>query len=196
MTTKNEISQSGFERLLKWLDADREEAGRKYESIRSRLIKIFYARGCPLAEEMTDETINRVSEKAELFFETYHGEPELYFHAVAKKVILEYSRHPKTVELPAEITGQNSPDKDIETYYECLDKCLQNFAPVQREFIVKYYSAEKRAKLDERKKMERDLGISNDALRIRAFRIRKILQKCVSACVEEMASVTFSAKLT
>ncbi len=188
---KTEISQAGFERLLNWLDDDREEAGRKYELIRTRLIKIFYARGCHSAEELTDETIDRVSGKSESFFETYHGEPELYFYAVAKKVILEYLRRPKIVEMPAVTIEEDAPAEDVETYYECLDKCLQNFSDAQRDFITRYYSEEKRAKLDERKKMERDLNISNDALRIRAYRVRKILQKCVSDCVGQIARVTF-----
>lgn len=183
---KTEISQAGFERLLNWLDADRSEAGRKYELIRTRLIKIFYARGCHSAEELTDETIDRVSGKPESFFENYQGEPELYFYAVAKKVILEYSRRPKIVEMPAALIEKDSPAENLETYYECLDKCLQTFSPAQRDFITEYYSEEKRAKLAARKKMEQDLNISNDALRIRAFRVRKILQKCVSDCVEKM----------
>nr|MDQ3743617.1 hypothetical protein [Acidobacteriota bacterium] len=56
--------QDDFDSLLAWLDADREEAGKKYESIRLRLIRIFTCRGRHDSEELADETIRRVTLKA------------------------------------------------------------------------------------------------------------------------------------
>ena len=53
------LTQELFDTLLDWLDPDRERAGHRYETIRLRLIKIFTSRGCPEAEELADETINR-----------------------------------------------------------------------------------------------------------------------------------------
>lgn len=192
MTIKTDISQDSFEELLDWLDTDREQAGRKYESIRSRLINIFYARGCHTAEELADETIDRVARKVKTLHESYRGKPAVYFYAVAKKILLEYSRQPKPAELPAVIVYEKSSDENVEIYHDCLENCLQTFLPVQREFIRKYYREEKRAKLELRKKMEQELGISSEVLRIRAFRMRKILQKCVITCIEERAAnVTF-----
>lgn len=185
MTAKDEISRDGFERLLNWLDADRARAGQKYESIRSRLIKIFYGRGCHLAEEMADETIDRVAGKIESLAAAYRGDPAPYFYGVGKKVFLEYSRKPKTVELTGATVGSDAPKESAEIYYECLDRCLETFPSARREFIDRYYSEEKQAKLAERKKMGDELDISGDALRIRAFRIRKSLQKCVLDCVEK-----------
>lgn len=192
MTIKTDISQDSFEELLDWLDTDREQAGRKYESIRSRLINIFYARGCHTAEELADETIDRVARKVKTLHESYRGKPAVYFYAVAKKILLEYSRQPKPAELPAVVVYEKSSDENVEIYHDCLENCLQTFLPVQREFIRKYYREEKRAKLELRKKMEQELGISSEVLRIRAFRMRKILQKCVITCIEERAAnVTF-----
>lgn len=185
MSIKTEISQDNFEGLLNWLDADRERAGRKYESIRSRLIKIFYARGCHLAEELADETIDRVARKTEDFHGSYQGDQALYFYAVAKIILLEYSRIPKPAALPDISAEEKSDPEEIEHYYECLEKCLQSFMPVQREFISRYYREEKRAKIKERRILEQELGVSNKVLRMRAFRIKKILQKCVVGCVEE-----------
>lgn len=77
-----EINPEEFEKLLLWLDRDRESAGRAYEQIRLRLIKIFYARKCSVAEELADETIDRVAKKAASLLESYKGEPALYFYAV------------------------------------------------------------------------------------------------------------------
>lgn len=186
MTLKTEISQDNFERLLNWLDSDREKAGRKYETIRARLIKILFTRGCHLAEELADEAIDRVARKADVLFGSYEGEPALYFYAVAKKVFLEYSRTPKNEELPAVIAHQEEEktDENTESYFKCLEKCLQIVAPEQRDFIIRYYREEKQAKIEERKRLEKELGVTSENLRIRAFRMRKNLQKCVSSCVE------------
>ena len=57
------LSQEAFDALLKWLDSDREQAAMKYEEIRKRLIKIFTGRDCVEAEDLADETINRVVSK-------------------------------------------------------------------------------------------------------------------------------------
>ena len=40
------LTQEAFDALLAWLDPEREAAGRKYEEIRLRLIKLFTCRGC------------------------------------------------------------------------------------------------------------------------------------------------------
>lgn len=60
---KKIITQTGFDKLLATLDADREAAGAKYESLRRRLIKFFEWRNCETAEELTDTVFDRVIKK-------------------------------------------------------------------------------------------------------------------------------------
>ena len=48
------LSQESFDKLLAWLDPNREKAGIKYEQIRYRLIKIFAGRGSADAEDLAD----------------------------------------------------------------------------------------------------------------------------------------------
>ena len=86
------LTQGGFDALLNWLDADRERAALKYEAIRLRLIKIFTCRGCCEAEELTDETINRVVARVADIAPQYEDDPALYFYGVSHKVHLEYLR--------------------------------------------------------------------------------------------------------
>ena len=57
------LTKEAFDALLGWLDPNREVAGQKYEVIRRRLITIFSCRGCAEAEDLADETINRVASK-------------------------------------------------------------------------------------------------------------------------------------
>jgi len=175
-----------FEKLLSWLNPDRETAGHKYESIRARLVKIFHARGCYEAEEMADETMDRVTKKIDAIFDSYEGDPALYFYAVAKNVFLEFIRAPKHIELPDDLhKTESGPADDNDQYYKCLDKCLQDLDDGQRDFILGYYTDNKRAKVERRKKIATDLGISGKALRIRAFRIRESLRKCISICLQK-----------
>lgn len=179
-----------FEKLLTWLNPDREVAGQKYESIRTRLIKIFYSRGCYQAEDMADETMDRVTKKIDVIYNTYEGDPALYFYAVAKNVFLEFVRAPKHTELPENLFNADSADTDADDeYYECLDNCLQKLTADQREFIIDYYTDSKRSKIERRKKIALDRGLSSKALRIRAFRIRESLRKCVTTCLKEYQAV-------
>ena len=78
-----DLTQENFDQLLAWLDPNREQAGRRYEDIRRKLVKIFVSRGCIIAEELADETINRVAMKVHEIVDTYTGDPALYFYGVA-----------------------------------------------------------------------------------------------------------------
>jgi DNA-directed RNA polymerase specialized sigma24 family protein len=173
------LTQESFDALLAWLDSEREEAGRKYEAIRLRLIKIFACRGCGEPEDLADETINRVSKKLGEIETNYTGDPARYFYGVANKVHLEYLRR-KPIPIPPAPPERSD---DIEKEYECLERCMQHLTPNNRELVLQYYQQEKRAKIDHRKLLAQKLSIALNALRIRAHRIRTVLQQCVSDCM-------------
>lgn len=183
MTKKFEISRDNFEKLLAWLDSDKDIAGCKYESIRARLIEIFYARGCPIAEELADKVIDRVARKVEDVSATYEGDPARYFYAVAKNIFLEFRRMPKTEELPAKLAEKETVQDDADIYYKCLEECLGKLSSSQQQLIIEYYQLEKQAKIKARIKLGELLQISTETLRVRAFRLRQQLKKCVSDCV-------------
>ena len=174
------LTKESFDALLAWLDPAREEAGRKYEDIRLRLIKIFTCRGCCEPEDLADETINRVSKKLKEIESTYSGEPARYFYGVANKVHLEYLRR-KPLQPPP--PPRDDAD-EIEREYLCLEQCIQKLTPNNRVLVLQYYQEEKRAKIDHRRQLAEQLGIALNALRIRACRIRRSsLQECVQSCV-------------
>jgi DNA-directed RNA polymerase specialized sigma24 family protein len=175
------LTKESFDALLAWLDPERDEAGRKYEGIRLRLIKIFVCRGCYEPEDLADETINRVSKKLKEIESTYSGEPARYFYGVANKVHLEYIRR-RPVPIPP---TPPDPADDIEKQFACLERCMRDLTPNNRELVLQYYQEEKRAKIDHRKNLADQLGIALNALRIRACRIRASLQQCVQTCVNE-----------
>jgi len=187
-----ELTQEAFDQLLNWLDSDREEAGRKYEAIRLRLIKIFTCRGCSEAEELADETINRVAARLDNLEWKDDGDRARYFYAVAQKVYLEYLRNCKkrhaeiSLDSGAETSiASNSGTDEIEFEYACLERCLEHLPTNSRRLVLEYYHQERKAKIDHRKMLAEELGIAVNALRIRAHRIRLALERCMYDCLEE-----------
>lgn len=180
------LNESNFAKLLDWLDSDRDAAGEKYEAIRIRLTTIFRARGCEFPEENADDTIDRVVRKIDTIAENYQGNPALYFYGVAKLVFLESTRKPVKDELPKVLVQEESDLEVLERNDRCLERCLQKLDPEQRQFILEYYKYEKQEKIAHRRDMMEKLGISADLIRLRAYRIRNTLQKCVLNCLEEI----------
>ena len=177
-----DTTQEGFDRLLSWLDDDRDAAGKKYEIIRHRLIKLFTCRACPEPEDLADETINRVTAKIREVAPNYQGDPALYFYGVARNVHHEYLRTQNKVPPP----GPTEVTNEDEQLYECLDRCMETLPEESRQLVLRYYQNEKKLKIDDRKTLAAELGILVNALRIKAHRIRLRLRKCVKDCMEEL----------
>jgi DNA-directed RNA polymerase specialized sigma24 family protein len=178
------LTSESFEQLLNWLDGEREKAGLKYEDIRFRLIRIFAWRGAHCAEELADETINRVISKVHTVAPSYSGDPALYFYGVAQNVFLEYTRK-KTEPPPAPAIAAAGPG---DTEYDCLDHCLTQLDPETRWLIIEYYQEDKQAKIDHRKVLAGRLGITTHTLRMRAHRIKTSLKKCIIKCCKRATS--------
>jgi DNA-directed RNA polymerase specialized sigma24 family protein len=178
-----EITQEAFAKFLAWLGPNRDEAGKKYEDIWRKLIKIFTCRGCNCPEDLADETINRVIRKVQDIGETYVGDPALYFCGVAHHVHHEFFRKKPVYQPPPPADGPTRTDAE----YECLEQCMEGLPPRSRELVLQYYQEEKREKIDLRKQLALQLGIPLNALRIRACRIRMNLQTCVNLCLQQKA---------
>ena len=173
------LSQEAFDSLLKWLDSDREQAAIKYEQIRKRLIKIFTVRACAEAEDLADETINRVTSKLDELGTEFEGDRGRYFFGVANKVYLEFMRR-KSPQQPQ----FSPPDSNrIELEFLCLERCIETLSKENKYLLLQYYGAEGGSKVDQRKRLAEELGIAPNALRIRAYRIRVGLQDCIEKCI-------------
>ena len=112
------LEQSEFDQLLSWLDPDPERAGLDYEKIRWRLVAILASRGCASAEELADETIDRVARRVIDIRDAYVGDKVVYFLGVMNNVHHEYLKRPMIPRLPEH-------DGDIEAKentHRCLDR--------------------------------------------------------------------------
>ena len=180
--TEWELTPEAFDGLLSWLNPDRELAGRKYEEIRRKLITILSCRGCTCPEDLTDETMNRVTRRVPQIIDNYLGDPALYFYGVAHKVHLEWLRRNGRALVPPPAPD---PPEETEQEYECLEQCMEHLTSKSRELVSQYHREEKKAKIDGRKELADRLGIGVNALRIRAHRIRAGLQECVVLCLSK-----------
>ena len=183
---KGEPNQQAFDKLLRWLDPDRDKAGARYEKIRHRLISIFACRGCCDAEDLADQTINVVLVKIDWLIENYDGNPELYFYAVAKKIFLEHlkKKPPPTPPLP-------DPDPlKIERHFSCLEQCLQReLTPSERELVLRYYQNDGQERIRLRRQLAEELGISLNALRIRIYYLLARLRPCITKCLRQLGDM-------
>lgn len=176
-----DMSPESFEALLAWLDPDREKAGIRYEQIRTGLINFFTGRGHCEAEDLADETINRVISRLHEIRNQVTGERARYFFGVARKVQLEYLRRKFPQAPPDSATDSNR----VEVEYRCLEECIAKLSRENRELVLRYYEADGREKIEKRKRLAEEMGIAPNALRIRAYRVRAALQKCLEKCVED-----------
>lgn len=190
---QTELTAEAFAQLLKWLAPEPERAGEKYEQIRRGLIKIFRCRGSAIAEDLADETINRVAGKVGEIAGSYVGEPASYFYAVADKIYLEYLRTASAQlrPLPAEVVEKKHSNEEMELKYECLEECLGRLPAHSREIIHVYYGHDQagREKIARRKELAKQLGIGTSILWLKAHRIRQNLKKCVSQCFQGRTAV-------
>jgi RNA polymerase sigma factor (sigma-70 family) len=187
MARHNTIAQEGLDRFLSRLNQDRELGGEEYERVRGRLILYFQCRDIVQAEDCADEVINRVILK----LETGHQIRDLvtYIFGVARMVLLETHRSQLRVQ---EIEDENmvSPmpsdeDDELQLQIDCLTRCLQSLPSEDRDLITQYYQEEKRAKIKLRQELAQRFEIDLNALRVRAYRLRNSLQKCVRKCARE-----------
>ena len=182
-------THEAWDKFLSLLDADQEVAGEKYVDIQKRLIIYFECRRCLPAEEMADETIFRVIKRNDegVIIEKLMG----YIYGVARIVRLERVaavRHEDSVknELLRDFQGLVEPaaDGEPDLVVKCFEECLEGLSPENRQFILSYYEELRRAKIDKRKSLAQKLDISQNAVTLRAYHIRKRLKKCIKASLK------------
>jgi hypothetical protein len=69
---------------------------------------------------------------------------------------------------------------------------MQNLSPDDRKFVLAYHSPKGR-RVEERKRLAQENGISMVALRVRANRLRFKLEECLKRCLAETDGLKHSA---
>ncbi len=194
------LTSDALDRLLTFLDHDRDRAAEKYEGLRQMLIMFFDRRRVSSPEDQTDETINRVARRLSEG-EEITASPNTYFYAVARNVWRELLAKPELIrssidELPRARLPADDPAAlgDVmaarvkkERMLDCLEQCLSELPVDSSELLVSYYRGDKSARIKSRKELAERLGIPLNALRIRACRLRDKLEHCVRNCLQKFS---------
>lgn len=192
------LTPRAFQRLLQWLDGGADSTGREYLEMRRRLVAYFDRKNCSTPDELADETLNRVARRLEEEGVLEGDAPARYCYIVARFVFMEHLRGTqKSVPLDDEnsrwrhATGNHPALSETDAEWEikekmlnCLERCTGELAPRSRALIIPYYAGKERVKIENRRALAKELGISANALSVRACRIRDKLEACVRKCAE------------
>ncbi|MEO1366420.1 MAG: hypothetical protein AAFX50_04540, partial [Acidobacteriota bacterium] len=132
------------------------------------------------AEDLADETLNRVIRKVEEGAPVSRDAVGRYAAGVAHRVFLEHLREARrTSPAPPESTrppwvARGRETTDFRLHH--LERGLDALSAEERSLILRYYAGGPRERIPERRRLAEDLGIRANHLRIRAYRIRAKLE--------------------
>jgi DNA-directed RNA polymerase specialized sigma24 family protein len=189
------LTAAQFEALLRRLDDGAERPGARYEAVHSRLVRFFVWNSCSAAEDLADETLNRVARKLAAGSEEVH-ELEAFIWGVARKV----RQGAQKAEFKS-VTVFDGPNAwaasdagasldaihnkiQAEKELKCLHQCLRRW-PEQDQELFLAYRVDKGHYVERRKDLARKLGVTPGALRVRIIRLREKLERCVARCLGE-----------
>jgi RNA polymerase sigma factor (sigma-70 family) len=180
------LTQNAFRQLLDWLDEGVNSDGSRYLEIRRRLVLYFDRKNCFTPDELADETLNRVARRIEEEGGISTDTPAHYCYIVARFVLLEDLRKSPQKPLDEHVVAfsdSTEQQQQAERRLHCLERCMATLDSDERSLIVSYYQGEQRSKIENRKTIALRLGVSINALSIRACRIRTKLETCMRKCL-------------
>ncbi len=159
------------------LAPDRAAAGQKYEALRRRLTNLFAWEQCDLPDALTDETLNRLARRVREGMEI----PNLdrFAFGIARMLIHEQKRAEQRRQTAVREFQAGAAASADAAALDAMNECIAKLPKERREVIESYYN-EDRAQLAAR------LGISVNALRNRALRIREELFQCMARKRDEL----------
>jgi DNA-directed RNA polymerase specialized sigma24 family protein len=179
------IEQQSFDRLLKWLDIDREQAGERYELLYTKLVALFEWWSCPSPQDLADRTLDRAAVLLQNDPESSAEQPYSFLRRIARYIFLEdLHEREKEREAAYETRSTRSAEnaRELETRLNCMERCMLMLPPESRELITRYYAEKGRTAMEIREQQAKDLRITPIALRIRICRIRQELMACIGEC--------------
>lgn len=180
------LTASSFQVLIDRLDGDPQ----KYEDLRVKIVQLLRWRGCSEshADDLADLTLDRVAGKLAA------GESVDNINAFAAGVVrfiwLEHSRKYRLDavgdDLPETPVEPNVPD-DPDQRMQCLRRCVATkFDGEEKRLVISYYDTEvgEKAKTA-RRRLAESFGLTLNALKVRACRLRMRLEACINDCVTQ-----------
>jgi DNA-directed RNA polymerase specialized sigma24 family protein len=181
-----------FRMLMARLGQDGDGADQRYESLRRRLI-IFFRLYLPIeAETLADRVLDRVARK--LMEGTQIEDVSRFTLGVSRMILMEsqsrltreqhaLQRAALSIDPPAtppDLGEWEEEETQLALRVQRLRSCLANLGDSATHVILTYYAADGSARIPARQRLAADLGLSLNALRNRAQRLRGMLERCLA----------------
>ncbi|HEY6250263.1 MAG TPA: hypothetical protein VI685_09895 [Candidatus Angelobacter sp.] len=187
---KLDVSSEDFRRLLGRLHPDAARAWDAYNHLRLALLTYFEHNHCAEADQLADETLDRIAKKPD-------GQPIVnvmeYAFGVARHVRRE-AEHRAAIrsdlaDIGRELASRDGDPEgtivsriDMGKKLECLRRCMATLMPDDRELLYRYYPDECGELDKHRQRVAVESGLSWANLRTRMSRIRQKLEQCFEKC--------------
>jgi DNA-directed RNA polymerase specialized sigma24 family protein len=182
-----QINADVLARLMGRLGRDASDAGEAYEELRRTLVRFFDWRGVNDASECADIALDRLAHKIDDDVEVVNIRSFAY--GIARHVLLEQSRRVEARRAAVDTLRAVEVQKDTrDPLRECFDACLLQVEPDARTWLLRYYAADLRARIETRAALAHELGLSQNALRSRMQRLRDRLERCTTRCAQRRTS--------
>jgi RNA polymerase sigma factor (sigma-70 family) len=178
-------AQRAFRGLLNWLDDSVDSGGEKYLEMHRRLAFYFARKNCLTPADLADETLTRVLRRLEEDDAVKNMPATRFCYITARYVFLEHLRRADHRQISLDgvkLATPAAPDDETTArskQLDSLDRCLAKLNPEHRDLIFEYYRGERQEKIQRRRQLAGRLGLSMNALTIRASRIREKLEACM-----------------
>lgn len=148
------LNRTALDLFLARLDPDRDRAAQRYEEVRSKLMTFFRSNQCWDAENLVDETIDRVVRR---LGEVAVHELMPFIRGVARRVASEaYRSHVRVVSIDESpglrIDSTDSEDRASENKrHGCLEECLSLLTTQDRDLTLEFYKYKGAGKIEQKK---------------------------------------------
>ena len=182
-----ELTCGALHGLLARLDTDPLAAGEKYEHLRRVLLRFFTWHGTADAEGAADDALDRIARK----LQAGHTIDDIsaFAYGVARVIRLERQRQALATSTTTDeglAARTAAPEDDrAELRDACLQQCIAELSPEDRDLILAYYVGTGRDRIDGRARLAATLGLSENALRSRARRVRDRLRVRAARFLEQ-----------
>lgn len=192
------MSNNNNNDLFDRLSDNPHEALQIYQRIYRELLYFFARRAVDSPDDLASETIKRVIEnlatgKAIVF---HKGDEKAYFFGFAKNVLREFHRQrpPFTpIDEVLEYIGADTAAPGMVTRIQkqremkCVRQCFAELPKEEQNLLEAYYETPTDEPSVEaaRKRLADAFGITPNALKLRAARIRKKLAACKNHCMQQ-----------
>jgi hypothetical protein len=176
------LSEKRLERLLNALDPeDAGGASERYNRLKERLVLFFEHNTTSDPYRLADVTLDRLAVKLDEVGLTGR-EVEYFALGLARKILLEDARERQRWREFLQQLAHPFPKPAID--HECLERAFQGVTEADRQFLAEYYPSEKPVKglADHRRDLALTLGISYDAIRVRAYNLVRRVSQLYMEC--------------